>query len=117
MAMAVGRWLLADLDAQRDMTHLLEREGVRLAGLRDEFRAGSDVGFSGAAGVLRSWADANGLDLDVDAFAVALLGALINFRRSDWTLGETPLGLSDERFLAGFADLFAMIIEAGRRGV
>ncbi len=27
-----------------------------------------------------------------------------------WTLGATPLGLEDERFLEGFADLFTMLV-------
>ena len=114
MAFLVGRYVLAELDAQRDMTHILEREGDRLAGLRDQFRADSDASFRAASAVLTQWATAAELDnVDADAFAVVLLGALINFRRSTWTLGAAPLGLDDDRFLEGCATLFAMLIGVG----
>jgi len=108
LALLVGRWMLADLDAQRAMTHVLEREGNRLQTVRDEFRVGSDAGFQAAAALVRKWA----ADGDAEVVGVVLLGALVNFRRSAWTLGLAPLELDDERFLVGFADVFSKLVKA-----
>jgi hypothetical protein len=35
---------------------------------------------------------------------------VINFRRSAWTLGASPLVLDDDRFLNEFLDLFAVLV-------
>lgn len=108
-ALIFGRWMLADMDAQREMTHILEREGNRLKKLRDRFRAGADAGFAAVAMIAEQWAKAARIDLDPKAAAAALLGAVVNFRRSAWTLGAAPLALDDDRFLDGFATLVAAL--------
>jgi len=107
VALIFGRWLLADLDAQREMTHILERDGERLKALRERFRAGADAGFLAVAALVEQWARSAGLELDARAVAAALMGAVVNFRRSAWTLGAAPLGLDDDRFLGGLAELAA----------
>lgn len=108
-ALLFGRWMLADMDAQREMTHILEREGGRLRKLRDKFRAGADAGFGAVAAIVAQWAKASRLDIDPHAAAAVLLGAVVNFRRSAWTLGATPLALDDDRFLQGYATLVAAV--------
>ncbi|HEY1650464.1 MAG TPA: hypothetical protein VGG09_01150 [Acidimicrobiales bacterium] len=113
-ALLVGRFILTNLDMQRDLTHIFERDGARLAKVRDEFRASSDAGFRAASGALRQWALAANLAVDTEAFAVVLIGALINFRRSTWTLGGAPMGLDDDRFLEGFATVFSVLVEQHR---
>jgi len=112
LALLVGRWMLTRLDSQETITRILEQEGDRLAGIRDDYRAGTDACFTAASHVIAHYLQQHRLevDADADAIGVALLGGLINFRRSTWTLGASPLSLDDDRFLAGFADLFAMII-------
>jgi len=107
----VGRFVLANLDRQRDLIHIFERDGERLAAVRDKFRASSDAGFRAASGALRQWALAARLDVDTDAFAVVLIGSLINFRRSTWTLSDRPLGLDDDRFLERFATFLSMVFD------
>lgn len=109
VSLTFGRWLLADLDAQREMTHILEREGDRLATLRDQFRAGVEAGFEAAKSVLEGWLRERGAALDARVMAVTLMGGVVNFRRSTWTLGAPPLGLSDDQFLAGFGDIVASL--------
>ena len=113
VAMIFGRWLLADLDAQREMTHILEREGERLVHLRDQFRAGAEAGFEAVKSVLESLLRERGATLDASALAATLMGGVVNFRRSAWTLGAAPLGLSDEQFLAGFGDIVASLVGRG----
>lgn len=111
VALTFGRWLLADLDAQREMTHILEREGDRLATLRDQFRAGVEAGFEAAKSVLEGWLRERGAALDARVMAVTLMGGVVNFRRSAWTLGAPPLGVSDDQFLAGFGDIVASLFQ------
>ena len=113
-AVLVGRFILANLDMQRDLTHIFERDGERLETVRDQFLASSDAGFRASSGALRQWAHAANLEIDTDAFAVVLIGSLINFRRSTWTLGQPPLGLDEDRFLEGFASIFSIIVDQNR---
>ena len=110
-ALAAGRWLLDRLDEQREISHVLEREGDRLPALRNSYRAGTDAGFRAAGAVVRHWVLAHHPHLDADAVAVVLLGGVVNFRRSAWTLGAPPLELEDERFLRGFAESFAALAQ------
>lgn len=110
-----GRWMLADMDAQREMTHILEREGPRLRKIRDRFRVSADAGFAAVASVAELWARASGLKSDPKVVAAVLLGAIVNFRRSAWTLGKPPLQLSDEAFLLGVAQLVSELFGSGRR--
>lgn len=111
----VGRWVLARLDEQREISNVLEREGERLPALRDSFRAGTDAGFRAAADAVGHWVLTHHPGLDADAIGVALLGGLVNFRRSAWTLGAAPLGLGDDRFLEGLAGLLAALAGPPRR--
>jgi AcrR family transcriptional regulator len=110
VALIFGRWLLADLDAQKNMTHILEREGDRLPDLRDRFRAGAEAGFQAVRSILDAWLRERSSTLDASVLAVTLMGGVVNFRRSAWTLGAAPLELDDDRFLAGFADLLASLV-------
>ncbi len=109
---AVARVLLAELDRERTITHVIEREGDRLPELRDRMRDGiSDRGYRIASSFVERWADAEGAaDIDHDALAVLLIGALINLRRSTWTFGAAPLGIDDDRIVATFVELSTSLI-------
>lgn len=105
-ALMMGRWLLKELDHQRAMTHILEQDGHRVPELRDAARQHiSDAGYQSACALLERWLDGRSPDVDAVATAVCLVGAVINFRRSNWTFGRAPIGLTDERFLDGWADV------------
>lgn len=104
-----AKWLLADMDRQKVMTQILEREGSRLAKARNRFRVGADAGFQAVAALLGHWAEARGMKWNARAAAAVLMGAVVNFRRSDWTMGKPPLGLTDAEFVEGLADLVAAI--------
>ena len=110
---AVSRWLLAELDAQRTITHVIEREGDRLPELRDRMREGiSDRGYRIAVSLIERWAGTTDAAIDREALGVLMVGALINFRRSTWTFGAAPLGLDDERMIEVFVALSTALTDA-----
>ncbi len=105
-ALMMGRWLLDELDRQRALTHILEQDGHRVPELRDAARKHiSDAGYQSACALLERWLDGRRPDIDAASAAVCLVGAVINFRRSSWTFGAPPVGLPDDRFLDGWADV------------
>jgi len=117
LADALGRWLLVELDAERTITQVLEKEGDRLPDLRDRFRERvSDAGYQAASDLLGRWIGRRSTDVDLDALAVLLLGPLINLRRSTWLYARPPLGIDDERMIATWVDacerLVASLVEA-----
>lgn len=98
-----GRWVLAELDAQREISHLFEREGHRIPEQLDLFRRQvSDAGYRGMAELIGRWR--GGDDPSTEAAAVSVLGSLVNFRRSTWTFAAPPLALDDETFLRAWTD-------------
>lgn len=110
----LGRWLLDEMDRERAITHVIEREGARIPDLRDRMRAGiSDRGYRAASAVLARWSHHAPVETDDhDARAVLLVGSLVNFRRSSWTFGAPPLELDDERIVSAFA---AMVVAVAGR--
>ena len=109
----MARWLLAELDGERTITHVVEREGDRLPELRDRMRAGvSDRGYRLAASFIdRLTSTIADEPIDSDALAVLLVGGLINLRRSTWTFDAPPLGIDDDRFIATFVALSMALLE------
>lgn len=113
---AIVRALLDELDRERTITHVIEREGARLPELRDRMREGiADRGYRIAAAFIERLAPTlRGQAVDSDALAVLLAGSLINLRRSTWTFGAPPLGLDDDRIIASYLALTRALIEPDR---
>ena len=110
---ALVRWLLAELDRERRITHVIEREGDRLPDLRARMRAGvSDRGYRAAAAFIERLTEAVGADpIDHEALAVILVGAVVNLRRSTWTFGAAPLEIDDQRFIDTFTALVTTLLD------
>jgi len=105
-AMAMGAWLLGELDRERVIMRIFEHDGDRLVQIRDLFRERVvDAGYRAAAALARRWLGAAADTIDTEALSVVLLGALINYRRSTWTFASPPLQIEDQRFLSCWADL------------
>ena len=105
-AIALGRWLLSELDSERPIVRIFEQDGDRLPELREVFRHRVvDAGYLATAELARRWLADAASTIDVQAVAVVLLGSLVNFRRSTWTFAHPPLGMDSEAFLATWADL------------
>ena len=112
-ALAIGRWLLAELDRERAIVRILEQDGERLPELRDRFRLSLvEPGYVMAADLARRWLGKRAAAVDVEALSAVLLGGLINYRRSTWTFGDTPAGLDEDRFLASWAELCSASVAA-----
>lgn len=127
-ATALGRRALLELDATHDLTRVLEQDGHRLPGVREEFRLKvADRGYAIVATILRAWLDqatatlapgrdpAHGPDFDPDTTAVLLVGALVNVRRAAWTFGQPPAGLDDDTVVDAWAKLCVATITAATR--
>lgn len=104
-----ARWLLQDLDGNRQLTAILEREGERMTLLRDQFRNSVDAGFKAVSSVMKRWIEDANLPLDADVVAAIVTSSIVNHRRALWTLGAAPLSLDDDRFVEGLAELVAML--------
>ena len=109
----MARWLLAELDRERTITHVIEREGDRLPDLRDRMRAGiSDRGYRIASAFVDPMGRARSVELDRRRCRSPCCssGALINFRRSTWTFGARPLGLDDDRLVEVFVSVGSSLL-------
>lgn len=105
--LAVGRWFLRELDAQRYLTAIIEKEGDRLPEIRELIGERIiETGHRAVEDALRRWVGTNS-GVDLPAAAVVLVAPLVNLRRAAWTYGRPPLGLDDERLLSTWADMFA----------
>jgi AcrR family transcriptional regulator len=107
----LGTWILEEMDRQRLITHVLERDGARLEALRNRFRAEiSDASYTALREILLGWGLGRSSEPDSAALAVLLLGSLVNARRSTWTLGRPPLEVDDERLATAWADLCTALL-------
>lgn len=112
------RWMLGQLERERDLCLVLEKNGDQLPELRDRFyEEVIDVGYRLAVEYARRFLKEvpELSDMDVEAVAVIACSATVNHRRTEWTFGRTPLGLDDERFVAGIVDLLARLVELAKK--
>jgi hypothetical protein len=104
----VARWLLAEMQRQRDAIVLIENEGSEFPELRERFFAGViERGYRQAAELARQWLKDVPVQVDYEALATLVVGSLIAYRWSQWTFGRDPLVVDEERFVQTFVDLFA----------
>jgi AcrR family transcriptional regulator len=107
------RWFLQELDRQRPMVAVLEKEGEAFPDLRDRFyREVIDVGYRQTASLIRRYGTRDP-DLDPDVLTAVVVGAIVDRRRTRWTFGEVPLDLEEERFVAGLVDLVMALAAPG----
>ena len=108
------RLLLGELSRQRDLTRVLEKEGEQIQELRDRlFERVIQVDYRLAAQLTHGWVKESGIeDIDVEAVTTMMLGAIINYRRTQWTFGGTPLGVDENRFVEAWVDGCARLFEA-----
>jgi AcrR family transcriptional regulator len=98
----LARWILAELRREELINALMEKESDSVEGLREQFRDRVvEPGYAAAAQILHDRLDALGLDpsTDTDALAAVTVGALVNYRRHQWTFGTPPLGVDEQRYV------------------
>ncbi len=102
--MVLARWVLSRLTREEMISKVIEKEGHRLPDLVAQMRQGiSETGYAMTSAYLVD----RGLspEADAEALSVILLGGLVNLRRSAWTFGDAPAGVSDERAIAAWAEM------------
>jgi AcrR family transcriptional regulator len=113
----LARWLLADLDRHRELFLLFEKEGADLPELRDRYyEEVGEFGYRlGAEFIERSvFAHTDEADIDAEVLAAITMNALVNQRRSEWTFGRKPLGLSDEALIEGVVLVLLLAARASK---
>ena len=97
----VCRWLLESIDQQREVFQVVEREAERFPKLREKWRVDLlESAHRAAVAFTQRWAEKTGHpSRDPEASAVIMVGAAMNYRRAQWTFGQAPLAVSDERFV------------------
>lgn len=101
----VGRFLLMELAAERDLLRVLLRDGERFPKLlaRTKERLIEPV-YSEFTQWLRDHADAVCVP-DIEATAAVALGAIVQYRAIEALLGEAPMGMDEERFLQAWVGM------------
>lgn len=106
-----GRLLLAELDNEKALHQVLDKEGDRIEAARrraaDEFLHRA---YEAMLPLFRRWLPLLG-EPDLAAFAVVLCGGLVNLRRNLWTFGAVPLGVDDELALQTWVEIANSAIE------
>ena len=109
---ALGRWFLEEMDRLETVTRILEHDAARLpqttAVLKKEL---VDRSYTTTARLIAAVAPRVP---DAEAAAVVVLGSLVALRRTEWTFGESPVGLIDDRFLDMWSDAVLAIVTAYR---
>ena len=114
-AAALGRWFLAELDAERDLFRILEQDGERVPEIRELIRRRVvDAGHRRVADLIHQRAGRTDAHIDAEALAVLVIGSLANHRRVIWTFGRAPLEVDDERLLNTWSDTLATLVDVAR---
>lgn len=102
----LARWILADLDRNRELFLVFEKEGNDLAELRDRYyEEVGEFGYRVGAEFLRRALDAGSADIDPKVLATITMNALVNQRRCEWTFARKPLGLDDSQLVEGVVEV------------
>jgi AcrR family transcriptional regulator len=108
----LARWVLAEIDRQRELMLVFEKEGDRFPELRDRFYEVGDLSYRVAVEYVRRVIKDNvAKSVDAEAFAAIAMSALVNHRRCRWTFGRNPLDLDDERMVAAVVDVLVRLAE------
>lgn len=112
------RTFLAELDGQRTVVAILEKDGERFPALRKRFHeAVIEPGMRDTAVLIERIM--GGPDAwDIDVITVIVVGALVAHRRNEWTFGAVSLGVTDDRLVETLRELvrWARPADAGRGG-
>lgn len=113
----LARWMLAELDREKAISLVIEKDGAEVPDLVEAMRLGvSERGYEFAIRYLEQrfpdmpgYADS---DRDREASAVLMIGALVNVRRAAWTYGKPPLGIDDDRAINAWVNLVTTLLES-----
>ncbi len=109
------RWLLNELARERDITAIFEKEGATFPWLAERFyRNLADPGYRTAADFVAERLNKHGSgNWDAEAVSVIVVGAVVNYRRTQWNFGETPLDVDEDRLVRTLVDVFLAAAKTG----
>lgn len=95
------RYLFDELTRHRQITALIEREGALTRPLAERFWAEiGEPGYRLGVQLLDRQLNKDGSgDWDAEALSALLVGAVVNFRRTQWTFDRNILDVDEERFV------------------
>ena len=102
LAEMIVRRALAELDRQAELFQIVFRDLDQFP----ELLAKVSDGLSNATRVLASGLAASNPSIDAEALAVVAVGPTIDFKLKQHMLGFTPLGISEDRFVAAWVTMF-----------
>lgn len=113
----LARWTLAELDREKAISLVVEKNGADVPDLVEAMRVGvSERGYEFAIRYLEQrFPDLPGdaeSDRDREATAVLMVGALVNLRRAAWTFGKPPLGIDDDRAVNAWVEVVLTLLAA-----
>lgn len=114
--LVLGRRVLQQLDQQRLVAQVLEKDGAAVPDLVERMRVDiTERGYELALRYLdvrfpRIAPYAESEDGDREATAVLVIGGLVNLRRTEWTFGKPPLGIDDDRAVNAWADVVLQLL-------
>lgn len=110
----VMRYLLRELTSHRELQALIEKEGAHYPFLAQRFwDEVAAPGYRASAELLDRQLNTDRDQFwDAEAVAVVLVGAIVNYRRGQWTFGRIPLDVDEERLVQTLARLVQAAAQA-----
>ena len=116
----MARAILDELDREKHISQIIEKEGDRFPELRDRMRTAMvDPGFRYTETAFESWVTGdgrNGSTIDIPAVAAIMLSALVHHRRQEWLLGLPPHNIDTDRYLEAWADTTLRVLNLSEDG-
>ena len=110
----IARWNLQDLRRRRDLYRFLRKEGERfpelVAGVYERIGRGP---LRRTAELIRErFHEAGAAEVDAEALVAVLVQSMSAYRAHEDTYGEPPLGVSEERYVETWVDVFVAYARA-----
>lgn len=109
-----ARWALHELREERLLVQIIQRDPESVPKLRDRLAESVKRGYREMADLIRQQAERP--DLDVEAIAVAALGALVNYDRARTTYGIVPCDVNEDRLVEAWVTMVSNTLTAARPG-
>ena len=111
--MLLCRWTLAEIDRQRELMLVFEKDGDSLAELRGRFYEVGDLSYRVGVDYMRRMIKDHPVmeGLDPEPLAAICMNALVNHRRCRWTFKRDPLELDDERLVEGLVEVLMRLAQ------
>lgn len=106
-----ARWVLIELERDRYIVAILEKDGDSFPHLVKRFYVDHVArGHQSAMDYVTVRLGEEGHPMwDAEALTAIIVGALVNFRRNQWTFGATVLGVEEERLVATLVQLLGAV--------